>query len=108
MTDIINDVSVLTTIPKKSLDKLTEKESYCICSAVEESVLNADQITEMDIGIGTLCIEHVGDTLQYRFIPSKSLEGSVKETFLSKKCVLSDKLDSSLVKRITEAYKDLI
>lgn len=108
MTDILKDVSVLSTIPEETLRRLNEKESYCICSAVEESLLSGEQITEVDIGIGTLCIQHVGDSLQYRFVPSKGLEEEVKETYLSGKCCLSDKLDTALVKRITDAYKDII
>lgn len=56
VTDIIEDISTITTIPPVSLRKLFDKVGWCICNAVEESRLKEQDITEVNIGFGTLLI----------------------------------------------------
>ena len=52
MTNIINDISTLTTIPVKTWNKLVKKTNYCICDAVLENTLIDEDITAVDLGIG--------------------------------------------------------
>ncbi len=110
MANIISDVSILTTIPEKTIAKFFRKMIFCICEAVAENMLNENSnsnITELDIGIGKLYIKHVGTDIKYRFEPSELLEKSILATVVNKKNHLEEFLDATLVKKFTEVYKDL-
>ena len=37
--DILSDLSTVTTVPKKSLEKLIKQENWLICNALQESLL---------------------------------------------------------------------
>ena len=69
MTNIINDISTLTTIPVKTWNKLVKKTNYCICDAVLENTLIDEDITAVDLGIGVLYIKRAdleGNIIKYR------------------------------------------
>ena len=108
MIDIVEDVSKLTLIPRTSLDCLIEKANYSICHSIEESQIENKTITEVNIGVGKISIFVDNETIKYRFEPSRSLEDSIKETVTSKKSPLVNKVEESLVDRITNVYKDLL
>lgn len=106
--NLLNDINTLTTIPLNALYKLTDKANWCICNSVEETFLNSSNIAEISIGaLGTLIIEVVEDTVEYRFIPSKKLDKSVIDTIINKKSPLINQLDSTLASRLVNTYKDL-
>ena len=110
-SDIMEDVSVLTTIPKSNLDKLCKNISYCIAHCVHENDIDteigSDNITVADIGIGILYIFHNGKEVRYRFEPSGYLEEEILETISSKKSPVIEKLEEAFVNKITNAYKDI-
>ena len=110
MTNIVNDISILTTIPDKVLAKFFRKMVFCICEAVQENISdehNVKDITELDIGIGKLYIKHIGADIKYRFEPSDFFEKALLSTIINKKNYLQEFLDESLRKKFIEAYKDL-
>lgn len=107
MNNIVNDISTLTTIPEKTLSKLSKKASYCICEAVSESVLSNEAITEAFIGIGTLYIKNSDGVIKYHFEPSDALHKAITQTVLSKTNPLEAMLNDALSKKFTEIYKDL-
>ena len=80
MTDIVKDMATLTTIPEKSLNKFYRKMIFCICEGVAEDLLNEDiEISEMNIGIGTLYIKHSGGDIKYHFIPNNCISFFLNE-----------------------------
>ena len=85
VVDVIKDISKLTTIPERSLNKLMSKMCWCICDAVEESTLKEQNITVIDIGIGQLCIQVISNEIQYKFIPDSKLEKYMVDTIVNKK-----------------------
>lgn len=107
MENLNKSMSKLTGISEGTLQSLHSKEIYCICDEVEESILKDEEITDVDIGVGELYIKHTGKEIQYKFIPSKELEASLTETVVNKKCPLKEKLDASLVDKISKVYKEL-
>lgn len=107
MRDSLHDLSTITTIPYQTLQKLFEKLSWVICDAVQDSLMNKEDFASIDIGIGTVDISVSNDTVEYRFVPSKSLESSVIQTVEDKSNPLVKNIESSLVKRIVNTYKDL-
>ena len=82
-----------------------------VCDAVAEAMSENeydDKSIDIDIGIGKLSIGYVNDDIVYKFIPSESLETSVKQAVLNGRNLLEDTLEKSFVDRITNVYKDLI
>ena len=106
MRDGLKDLSTITTIPYHTLQKLFEKFSWVICDSVQESCMNKQDYASIDIGIGTIDIAVVNDSVQYRFIPSSKLEESVKDTIINKHNPLVSNVEEALVKRVVNAYKD--
>lgn len=107
MINMIEDLEILTTIPASTLKKLMTKEIYCIANALEESILNNEDVAEVDIGIGTLYIKYIDNEIKYKFVPSAKLNDAVKTTVINKKNVLVDVLEPSLVNNFKTVYKDL-
>lgn len=108
MTNLINDISTLTTIPTKYLAKLNDKALVCICDSVEESLVAEQEITEINIGIGTLYIKLEGELCKYKFIPSNELQKAVKATILNRQSSLTHELETTLVNKIMNSYKDFM
>ena len=106
MYSLINDLSTLTTIPIVSLNDLVKNSIYCICDSLEDAKLGNEEVTEIDIGIGTLTIKLKDNRVQYRFIPSKQLESNITSTIIEGKNVLVATAEENLVDRITNAYKN--
>lgn len=108
MVNVTQDVSTLTTIPDKSLNKLLSKFIYVINDAVAEARINKQSVVDLNIGLGILSLEIGQDELKYKFVPSKNLEETLKATVLEERNLLEDALETSLVEKLTTAYKDLL
>lgn len=107
MSNLNEKLSILTTIPEKSLSKLTEKSYYVVSDIILEDIMNDKDVSEIDIGIGTIIIQHSGDSIKYKFIPSKNLDITVKSTIINKKNTLEYILEQTLKDKVTNTYKDL-
>ena len=107
-TNVVKDVSVLTTISEKILSKLLDKVNYSICESIQEALITDDELVSLDLGIGTLNIKLSEDGIRYKFIPSKKLEDNVKNTFIYRQNLLENTLEETIVNRVTNTYKDLL
>ena len=105
--DILDDICTITTIPTASMNKLFNKIEWCICNSVEESKLSGDNITELDIGIGTLIISIIDNSIQYKFIPSNKLEKGLIDTVIYGKNPLVVNLEDTFANRIVKTFKDM-
>jgi len=108
MNDIIKGVSILTTIPEKALRRLVTKELFCISDAIADSAQADKDITDIDIGIGTLSIKVEDNEAVYHFVPSEKLEDVVKQSIIYKQNLLKDELEEALVERVTKVYKEIV
>ena len=110
MINIVNDLSILTTIPDKTLIKFFKKMVFCICEAVKEDLVdenNPKEITELDIGIGKLYVKVVGTEVKYKFEPSEYLQKAMLATTTNKENPLPDFLDESLGRKFVDLYKEI-
>lgn len=106
--NLIKDLNFLTTIPENTLNKIKDISIYSICNDIEESTLEKDSIVEIDLGIGDLIVGLDEKGIKYKFIPSKKMEENIQNTFLQKKNPLTINIEKSLIKKLTNIYKDLI
>lgn len=104
---LISDMATITTIPVSTLEKLSNKCQACILHKLVESEKTGENITSIDIGIGTLYIQHNFDEIKYKFIPSRSFENNVKNTINTGESPLVYMVEEALREKITNAYKDL-
>lgn len=108
MTQMIESLSALTTIPKKHLDKLLNKVYLCVGDAIEEALIENKNISEIDIGIGTLVVKFDVDNIYYKFIPNQNMTNVIKSTIINKQNMLTRTIESNLVNRIVNVYKDIL
>ena len=107
MKNLLEDLSILTTIAKYNLDNLTEKSISIITHDVLESMQDGEDITSIDIGIGVLNILHNHNEIKYKFVPSKKLDDNIYLTCKTGESKLSLDIDTALGERIQSTYKDL-
>lgn len=107
MNNVVNELSTITTIPEKTLNKVLQKTLYCICEDVYEDTIAEKEITELDVGLGVLYFKYVEGELKCKFVPSENLKNAVLDVYKHKLNLMDDTLNNSLVKKFTEVYKDL-
>lgn len=106
--EIIADLSTLTTIPVKTLDKLVTKSVWCIGDAIEETLNKSEEILSADIGIGVIGIQILNNEIKYKFTPSVQLEKCVREAVINGKNTLEYTVEKTLANKIINTYKDLL
>ena len=107
-TNAIQLVSKLTTIPDKNLIRLQDIYELVVCDAVEESLLSGDDVATIDLSLGVLEVKVEDNSLKFRFRPSAKFEEELIDTIIHKHNSLSHAIENSLVKKITQTYKDLM
>lgn len=106
--DLLQDLSIITTIPNNSLVQLAKKSELVICNALAESYELNEDITAIDIGMGTLYIKVESNKVLYQFKPALHFEKMILETVKSHDSPLIDKLEEGIKNRIISVYKDLL
>lgn len=107
MTDLVQDLSTLTTIPVSSLSRLADKCKDIISYSVYESLQESENVISVDIGIGILYINVNEDSIQYKFVPSLSLEKTICKTVEGKQKPIIEDIEKTLKNRILAVYKEL-
>lgn len=108
MNKITKDLSILTTIPEKNLDRLVDLSKECIYDAIEESRLKEESICEIDLGIGILYILLSKETTKYKFIPSEDLEININKVIRKDTSPMTKFVETTIVDKIINTYKDLM
>lgn len=106
--DLISDISAISTVPYATMNRLCDKGNECICHNVLESMGKGESSTEITSPIGTIRIIVEEEELHYRFSPSKKLEELLIKSITEGKDPLIADIETSLVSRILNTYKDLI
>lgn len=105
---LITDLQPLTQLSGNVFSKLIYLSELSICDDINELDMSSDNILELDIGIGKICFLITEDSLQYQFIPSKSLENSIIKTLETKSNPLVTSTETSLETKILKTYKELL
>lgn len=112
-TNMVEQLSTLTNINKKVLDKLVNISIECIGDAVFNNKVDGTDLTNIDIGIGIISIlsDIASSTLKFKFTPSAKLTENLKNTFDNEsmlKSGLQELLEESLVDRLVKTYKEIL
>lgn len=107
MTNLLNDLSVLTTIAPSNLNCMVKLSEAVISHSLVESLKDREEYAEIDIGIGMLYIKVTDEGLKYKFVPSEHLSSVLERSSKTGKSALSLKVDEALGQRIMNTYKDL-
>lgn len=108
MTVLVNDISNLTTLSVRLLEKLNKTSITIIGHAVYESLLEGGCDTHVDTGYGTLTIHVDAESIRYRFVPNKELERVVMKTVTTKTSPLKVALDKNLSDKLQNTYRELL
>ena len=108
MHSLVEDLSLLTTIPTNNINKFMDKAIWCICDCLDESKIGKEDITEIDIGIGILSICTENNSIQYRFVPCKKLENAIKSVIVNGKNPLIETAEDKLTKGMLNIHKSFI
>lgn len=107
--NVNKDLSALTTIPEKTLDKLNDKVLYVLCEGIQEDIKDEKDVSEFNFfDLFTLYIKHGGsEGIKYKIVPTFALEKAVNATVKNKLNLLEDTLNASLARKFMEIYKDI-
>lgn len=107
MKDLKQDLSQITSISVNTLEKLTAKIIALISHYTYEDTREHKSMTDIDIGIGNLYIDINSDIVRYKFVPTKKLVSSVKKSINGNANDLMKMIETTLVKRVEDTYKEL-
>ena len=109
MGNITTDLSTLTTISEKTLDKFGDKILYIICETIQEDVLDQKDVSEFNFfGLFNIYIKYDdSDKIRWRIIPTEKLEKAVGSTVKNKLNLLEDTLNETFSKKVMDVYKEL-
>lgn len=108
MKVLAEDLAILTTLGKYSIEKIVRLAMLSIGHDVYEGIEEKEPVTEIDIGIGVLYIIIEEEQIKYKFVPSKQLENVVTSAVVNKQSPLANRAEDVLVQRVQAAYKELI
>lgn len=108
MIDVIDDVSKLSSIPDKALNKLVILAMFSILEGLQEMAIQGQPSCEFDIGLGILILNTENNLIKFKFKPSAKLSENIINTLRNKENSLMVDFENSFVKKIESLYKELI
>lgn len=100
-------ISTLTTINQKNLDKISELQSEVLVDGVQNALLEGMHEVEYDFGYGVLRISVSEEGAKFRFVPSAKLEEGIRSVAKGEKGPLELRFETALKERVENTYKDL-
>ena len=104
--NVVNDLSTLTRVPNKILTELTHKVNLCIGSIISEAKNAGEQSVIINIGIGTLSVDLID--MQCKFIPSKELKATIKNSLSSTRDPLELELEKILADKLISICEEVM
>jgi len=108
MVKLSLQLSKLSDIPEPSIEKLLGLVNGIVALSVYDNMLDNEEVTEIDLGFGTLNILSVNEGIKFRYVPSKNIQDDLTKIINGKEPSTLRKLEKYAIKQITELYKDLI
>lgn len=105
---LYKDLSFLLGIKEKQTLYINNLIKDIICEDVYESLINKENITEIDLGFGTLYIQIIEKEIKYKFIPNAEITADINKVLTQKEYKFKSKINKALTDRITKTYKELL
>lgn len=105
---VTEGLSKLTTIDTKALDRLIDLGECVIVDSILEGMATKESPIEVDVGIGTLTVQILDDSVRYRFSPSAKFGDDVGNAIRHGANPLDKRVESALVDKFINTYKDLL
>lgn len=105
---VTEGLSKLTTIDTKALDRLIDLGECVIVDGILEGIESKENPVEIDVGIGTLTVQIMDDSVRYRFSPSAKFGDDVGNAIRHGANPLDKRVESALVDKFMNTYKDLL
>ena len=106
------DMSTLTGIPVSYIDMMVNNTISYIGDQIDETKNETDYqvISCADIGIGniTIMLDMTNNQIKYKFTPSDKLKSCVENVLMRNENELIQKCNQQVVKRIMNAYKEML
>lgn len=106
--NLLHDIQTVTQLSTKVISKLTLVSEMIICDDINELDILGNDTLEIDIGIGKLTLLIIGDSIQYDFCPSESLENNIIKTLEEKRNPIIINSELNLDKKLFDTYKELL
>lgn len=108
MTNVIEDINTITSIPKANIAKLFQRVEWLVCNSVYEAHISGESLAEVNLGFGKLSILIDGNELRYRFQPSRKTEAMLQAIFEKGYDPIAAEAEKAVVGTTLKAYKDLL
>ena len=105
---LTTDLSKLTNIDEKILDRIQELSMYVISEAVYEANLQMDSTVELDVGFGDLLIKNDDGNIKMKFIPKEALELDIRGVNKGDEPTLKKRMEKALIAKLIDLYKEII
>ena len=105
---LIDDLSAMTSIQPKVLNKLVDCSTYSILQSIEEMITKQEDSCEVDFTNFKLIIKIDEDSLVFKIIPSKELEKAIVKTISNKKNAMEPIIIGNMVDTLLKDYKGLL
>lgn len=106
--NLITDLQSITQIKKYVFDKCSDIGNALIGDYINELDLNNEQVLDIDIGIGTISMLVLEDSIKYIFTPTQELESIIINTLENKESPVVEQLEAKLNHKVMSTYKDLM
>ena len=99
MTNVVEDLNTITSIPQANISKLFQRVEWLICNAIYEAYISGNDLAEINL---------TGNELKYRFQPSRKTEAMLREIFEKGYDPIAAEAEKAVVGTTLKAYKDLL
>lgn len=104
--NLVTDLSTLSKIPNKILNEIVHKLNLCIGSIIYEAKQAGEHAVVINIGLGTLSIDLVD--MNCKFVPSKDLKQSIKDSLNAKIDPLELELENELAEKLVSICEEVL
>ena len=104
--NLVTDLSTLSKIPNKILNEIVHKLNLCIGSIIYEAKQAGEHAVVINIGLGTLSIDLVD--MNCKFVPSKDLKQSIKDSLNAKIDPLELELENTLAEKLVSICEEVL
>ena len=108
MTNVVEDLNTITSIPQANISKLFQRVEWLICNAIYEAYISGNDLAEINLGFGKISVLITGNELKYRFQPSRKTEAMLREIFERGYDPIAAEAEKAVVGTTLKAYKDLL